>query len=69
MCAILIVLFMTLKEKAPEIGSRIGQWIAGCNESRAAEAFSQMYDTFIGGEGIGEVMEVLGEQLQNSKED
>lgn len=68
-CVVLIMLFITLKQKVPAIGNRIGQWIAGCDESYAKEVFSEVYDAFVGGEGVEKVMEVLGDKLQNPHED
>ncbi len=68
-CIILILLFVTLKQKAPEFGNYIEKWITGSNDNRAVEVISDMYDALRGGAGISKAVEVLCDQLQNPYED
>lgn len=62
----IVVAFVSLKLFLPEIGSRIGEWIAGTRDSRVAQAFSEMLGSFTEGNGVREAVEVFCDGLQEN---
>jgi len=64
LCVLLITSFAFLKEKLPQAGRYIGQWISGEHASHVVEAFSGMFEAFSDGEGLEAAVEVFKDGLQ-----
>lgn len=69
LCVILLVGFCAIKEELPNVKKTISGWIFGKKDSRMASAFSEMYESFSDGKGIGEAVEVFYDGLQSENSD
>lgn len=65
-CLLLIGGILLLKQRHPEIGAQIGQWISGAKESAVYQAISSMLSTLSDGGDMKTAVEVLCENLQIS---
>lgn len=66
-CILLIALFLTFKKHIPEIGNKIGNWIAGTADKRVASTVSNMLDSF--SSSTKEAVEVFCDGLRNFETD
>lgn len=61
---LLLALVIFLKANYPGFGQRVGRWITGLENTRVAQAFSQVVSSLSDGEVISRAMEVFHEGLQ-----
>ena len=65
LCILIIAIFAILKLSLPNIGKQIGAWISGAEDSRIAEAWSEMINSFSDG-GVRKAVEVFYDGLQEN---
>ena len=66
LCLCIVGAVIILKQVYPGLGSRIGTWISGMEDSRAVKAISSFVSTLTSGDGMREAVEVFREAIQDS---
>ncbi len=60
-CLLIVIFVLVMKQKHPQLGETVGQWISGTKDSRAARAVSSMVDSLKDGEDLKTAVEVFCE--------
>lgn len=60
-CLLIVIFVLVMKQKHPQLGETIGQWISGTKDSRVARAVSSMVESLSEGEDLKTAVEVFCE--------
>lgn len=60
-CLLIVIFVLVMKQKHPQLGETIGQWISGTKDSRAVRAVSSMVESLSEGEDLKTAVEVFCE--------
>ena len=66
-CLLIVIFALVVKQKYPQIGQTVGEWISGSRDSRIARAVSSMVDSLSDGEDLKTAVEVFCEGWENSR--
>lgn len=60
-CLLLVIFVLVMKQKHPQLGQTVGEWISGSKDTRIARAVSSMMDSLSEGEDLKTAVEVFRE--------
>ena len=60
-CLLIVIFVLVMKQKHPQLGETVGQWISGTKDSRVARAVSSMVESLSEGEDLKTAVEVFCE--------
>lgn len=61
LCLLLVIFILVIKQRHPQFGQTVGQWISGAKDGRVARAVSSMVDSLSEGEDWSNAVEVFRE--------
>lgn len=60
-CLLIVIFVLVMKQRHPDLGQTVGQWISGTKDTRIARAVSSMVDSLSAGEDLKRAVEVFCE--------
>ena len=60
-CLLIVILVLVVKQKYPQPGRQIGEWISGTGDTRIAKAVSSMMESLSEGDDLKTAVEVFCE--------
>ena len=60
-CLLIVIFVLVMKQKHPQLGETVGQWISGTGDTRIAKAVSSMLESLSEGDDLKTAVEVFCE--------